>query len=52
MQPIKNFIHSTVFKIAALMFSVSFLAIVSMFTTVFMSDGAQFDAQAVNVAGR
>ena len=51
MQPIKNFIHSTVFKIAALMFSVSFLAIVSMFTTVFMSDGAQFDAQAVNVAG-
>ena len=33
------------------MFSVSFLAIVSMFTTVFMSDGAQFDAQAVNVAG-
>nr|WP_278346261.1 ATP-binding protein [Alteromonas macleodii] len=29
----------------------SFLAIVSMFTTVFMSDGAQFDAQAVNVAG-
>jgi two-component system nitrate/nitrite sensor histidine kinase NarX len=51
MQPIKSFIHSTVFKIAALMFSVSFLAIVSMFTTVFMSDGAQFDAQAVNVAG-
>ena len=51
MQPIKNFKHSTVFKIAALMFSVSFLAIVSMFTTVFMSDGAQFDAQAVNVAG-
>tara|TARA_Y100000034_G_C6893297_1_gene411379 strand:+ start:755 stop:2608 length:1854 start_codon:yes stop_codon:yes gene_type:complete len=51
MQPIKNFIHSTVFKIAAIMFSVSFLAIVSMFTTVFMSDGAQFDAQAVNVAG-
>lgn len=33
------------------MFSVSFLAIVSMFTTVFMSDGAQFDAQTVNVAG-
>ena len=33
------------------MFSVSFLAIVSMFTTVFMSDGAQFDAQAVNVSG-
>ena len=33
------------------MFSVSFLAIISMFTTVFMSDGAQFDAQAVNVAG-
>ncbi|WP_289366919.1 ATP-binding protein [Alteromonas arenosi] len=27
------------------------MAIVSMFTTVFMSDGAQFDAQAVNVAG-
>ncbi|RUO76478.1 histidine kinase [Pseudidiomarina taiwanensis] len=51
MQPIKSFLHSTVFKIAALMFSVSFLAIVSMFTTVFMSDGAQFDAQAVNVAG-
>ena len=33
------------------MFSVSFLAIVSMFTTVFMSDRAQFDAQAVNVSG-
>lgn len=33
------------------MFSISFLAIVSMISTVFMSDGAQFDAQAVNVAG-
>lgn len=46
-----SFFHSTVFKIAALMFSVSFLAIVSMLSTVFMSDGAQFDAKAVNVAG-
>lgn len=51
MHSIKHFFHSTVFKIAALMFSVSFLAIVSMFSTVFMSDSAQFDAQAVNVAG-
>ncbi len=48
---VKHFFHSTVFKIAALMFSISFLAIVSMISTVFMSDGAQFDAQAVNVAG-
>ncbi|WP_293749460.1 ATP-binding protein [uncultured Paraglaciecola sp.] len=47
----KNFFHSTVFKIVALMFSVSFLAIVSMFSSVFISDGAQSDALAVNVAG-
>lgn len=33
------------------MFSVSFLAIVSMFSSVFISDGAQSDALAVNVAG-
>lgn len=33
------------------MFSVSFLAIVSMFSSVFISDGAQSDAHAVNVAG-
>ena len=48
---IKNFFHSTVFKIAALMFSISFLAVVSMFSSVFISDGAQTDAKAVNVAG-
>lgn len=47
----RHFFHSTVFKIAALMFSVSFLAIVSMFSSVFISDGAQSDAHAVNVAG-
>ncbi|GAA0859278.1 two-component system sensor histidine kinase NarX [Aliiglaciecola litoralis] len=33
------------------MFSVSFLAIVSMFSSVFISDGAQSDALALNVAG-
>lgn len=48
---VRNFLQSTVFKIAALMFSVSFLAILSMFSSVFISDGAQTDAQAINVAG-
>ena len=48
---IKTFIHSTVFKIAALMFLVSFMAIVSMFSSVFISDNAQTDAAAINVAG-
>ena len=48
---LKDYIHSTVFKIAALMFAISFLAIVSMFSSVFISDGAQSDALAVNVAG-
>jgi two-component system, NarL family, nitrate/nitrite sensor histidine kinase NarX len=48
---LKDYIHSTVFKIAALMFSISFLAIVSMFSSVFISDSAQSDALAVNVAG-
>lgn len=48
---IKHFLQSTVFKIAALMFSVSFLAIISMFSSVFISDGAQTDALSINVAG-
>lgn len=48
---ITNFIHSTVFKIAGLMFLISFLAIASMFSSVFISDGAQTDAASVNVAG-
>ena len=48
---IKTFFHSTVFKIVALMFSVSFLSVVSMFSSVFISDGAQSDALALNVAG-
>ena len=48
---IKSFIHSTVFKIAGLMFLVSFLAVVSMFSSVFISDGAQTDAWSINVAG-
>jgi len=47
----RNFFHSTVFKIVALMFLVSFLAIVSMFSSVYISDGAQSDALAVNIAG-
>lgn len=47
----QNFIHSTVFKIAALMFSVSFLAVASMFSSVFISDSAQTDAASINVAG-
>lgn len=48
---IKHFFQSTVFKIAALMFSVSFLAIFSMFSSFFISDGAQTDALSINVAG-
>jgi two-component system nitrate/nitrite sensor histidine kinase NarX len=48
---IKNFVHSTVFKIAGLMFLVSFLAIASMFSSVFISDGAQSDAASINMAG-
>lgn len=47
----QNFFHSTVFKIAALMFSVSFLAVASMFSSVFISDSAQTDAASINVAG-
>lgn len=47
----KNFVHSTVFKIAALMFLISFMAIASMFSSVFISDGAQTDAESINVAG-
>ncbi|WP_395344476.1 type IV pili methyl-accepting chemotaxis transducer N-terminal domain-containing protein [Ningiella sp. W23] len=48
---IRDFVHSTVFKIALLMFSVSFLAVISMFSSVFISDGAQTDAASINVAG-
>jgi two-component system nitrate/nitrite sensor histidine kinase NarX len=48
---IKNFVHSTVFKIAGLMFLVSFLAVASMFSSVFISDGAQTDAASINMAG-
>ncbi|MFT6897067.1 MAG: two-component system nitrate/nitrite sensor histidine kinase NarX [Paraglaciecola sp.] len=48
---LKNIIHSTVFKIAALMFAISFLAIASMLSTFMISDNAQLDARAVNVAG-
>ncbi|MFQ3250255.1 MAG: two-component system nitrate/nitrite sensor histidine kinase NarX [Glaciecola sp.] len=48
---IKNFFHSTVFKIAGLMFLVSFMAIASMFSSVFISDGAQNDAASINTAG-
>lgn len=46
-----DFLHSTVFKITALMFCISSMAIVSMFSSVFISDHAQSDALAVNVAG-
>ncbi len=46
-----GFYHSTVFKIAALMFCISFMAIVSMFSSVFISDYAQTDARTINVAG-
>jgi two-component system nitrate/nitrite sensor histidine kinase NarX len=47
----KDIFHSTVFKIAALMFAISFLAIASMLSTFMISDKAQLDAKAVNVAG-
>ncbi|MFT5421327.1 MAG: two-component system nitrate/nitrite sensor histidine kinase NarX [Candidatus Endobugula sp.] len=48
---INNIFHSTVFKIAALMCLVSSLAVISMFSSVFISDSAQRDAQAINIAG-
>jgi len=47
----KDIFHSTVFKIAALMFCISFMAIISMFSSVYISDNAQTDALAINVAG-
>lgn len=47
----KHIIHSTVFKIVALMFAISFLATASMLSTFMISDNAQLDARAVNVAG-
>ena len=47
----KNFLHTSVFKIGALLFAISFMAVISMFSSVFISDGAQNDALAVNVAG-
>ncbi len=47
----RKFFHSTVFKITALMLSISLVAILSMFSSVFISDKAQQDAEAVNVAG-
>jgi two-component system, NarL family, nitrate/nitrite sensor histidine kinase NarX len=51
MKIMNNIIYSTVFKIVALLFLMSFLAVLSMFSSVFISDGAQQDAQAINVAG-
>lgn len=48
---IQKFSHSTVFKIGALMFAISCLAIASMFSSVFISDMAESDALAVNVSG-
>ena len=45
------FYHSTVFKISVLMLSISLLAIVSMFSSVFISDNAELDARAVNESG-
>jgi two-component system nitrate/nitrite sensor histidine kinase NarX len=47
----KDIIHSTVFKIAGLMFAISFLAVASMLSSFMISDGAQLDARAINVAG-
>jgi len=48
---IKNFFHSTVFKIAVLMLLISCLAIASMFSSVFVSDRAQTDAASINASG-
>lgn len=46
-----DFLHSTVFKISILMLSISMLAIISMFSSVFISDNAETDALAVNESG-
>lgn len=46
-----NFIHSSVFKIGALLSAISIMAIASMFSSAFISERAQNDALAVNVAG-
>lgn len=48
---LKTIIHSTVFKIVALMCAISLLAMASMLSTFMISDNAQLDAKAVNVAG-
>lgn len=47
----KNFFHSTIFTIIALMFLLSFISLTSIFSSIFVSDNAQTDALAVNVAG-
>lgn len=46
-----HFIHSSVFKIGALLCTISFMAIASMFSSALISENAQNDALAVNVAG-
>lgn len=46
-----SIIHSTVFKVIALMFCISFMAVATMISSVIISDDAQSDAFAVNVAG-
>lgn len=43
--------HSIVFKIGAMMFCISFVAIISMFSSVFISEMADKDALAINHAG-
>lgn len=48
---INKIVNSTVFKIVGLLFLVSFFAIISMFSSVFISDEAQTDAASINVAG-
>ncbi|GAB3017339.1 ATP-binding protein [Bowmanella dokdonensis] len=43
--------RSVVFKIGLLMFAISLLAVVSMASSVFISDSAESDAYAVNLSG-
>jgi len=48
---VKKLYNSIVFRMGTMMFSISFLAIVSMFSTAFISEMADKDALAINHSG-
>lgn len=48
---IDKLFNSIVFRMGAMMFVISFVAIISMFSSVFISEMADKDAQAINHAG-